>query len=776
MKMQLWCLAAGWALAGASARGEFHIMTVSEVLAGANGDPSIQFVELEMLDNGQQFVGGHSLTARSADGTVSRVIFTFPANAGTQLTGLAGRKILVGSRAFAQVSGLTPDFVFDPAAVGGGLFPESGQVNFAGVTSLSYGNYTGPGSVGSPAPLLTGTGPLSLQRTANTGNDSADFSLRQAIPEKNNTTTSTLRPPLRITEVDPSTGQVEVTNIGLAPFTTPSPFPFSHNSNTATSIAGGTTFAPGESKTFPVAGLNASDSDLWLYSSSGFTEGAAIISGLKYGPLANVGHTSVAAAAGIWPSTSAYVPAPAGGQSLKITAHGFADPANWGSGSPGFGSYFSTGSAIADPLPPIPKGDITISLQVVASGLAAPLGVTAPDDNSGRLFIYDQGGTVTLVLNGVQQPTPCLDVSSRLVPLGLFPPLNYDERGLLGFACHPDFATNPKVYTYTTEPAGSGPADFTTTQPAAGFDHQNVVAEWSMAPGNPGVVDPASRREILRIDHPQFNHDGGTLRFGPDGMLYISIGDGGRGDDEGEGHHPDGNAQQIDNIYGSILRINVDGSNSANGRYGIPADNPFVGRAGLDEIWAYGLRNPYAFSFDRTTGELYVGDAGQNKVEEIDVVSKGANMGWRLKEGSFFFDPNGTSAGYVSPIPDRPFPADLVDPVAEYDHDDGSAVIGGFVYRASGIPELAGKYVTGDFGGFSAPTGRLFYLDGANGLKELRIDGTDRPFGKWLKGFGDDRAGNVYICGASVLGPTGTTGVVYRIVKQAEAEGWEMYE
>jgi glucose/arabinose dehydrogenase len=195
-----------------------------------------------------------------------------------------------------------------------------------------------------------------------------------------------------------------------------------------------------------------------------------------------------------------------------------------------------------------------------------------------------------------------------------------------------------------------------------------VVAEWTVDPADPNVVDLLSRRELLRIDEPQSNHNGGDMHFGPDGMMYIALGDGGAADDQGAGHSSEGNAQDLNNVLGKILRIDVDGTNSANGKYGVPADNPFVGKPGVDEIFAYGFRNPYRFSFDRVTGKLYVGDVGQNDVEEIDIVSSGGNYGWRLKKGSFFFDPNADAAGFTTTLPVAPVPRDVIEPIAEYDH------------------------------------------------------------------------------------------------------------
>jgi glucose/arabinose dehydrogenase len=367
--------------------------------------------------------------------------------------------------------------------------------------------------------------------------------------------------------------------------------------------------------------------------------------------------------------------------------------------------------------------------------------------------------------NGVALAAPFLDVSARLVPLGIAGPGTFDERGLIGFAIHPGFAGNGKVYSYTSEPL-AGPADFTVPLlPGESFDNQGVIAEWTVSAGDPNVVDPLTRRELIRIDDPQFNHNGGAMHFGPDGFLYIPIGDGGNADDEGAGHAANGNAQELDRVFGKILRIDVDGTNSANGAYGIPATNPFVAAPGLDEIWAYGLRNPYSIGFDPLTGDLYAGDAGQNHVEEIDLITAGGNFGWRYKEGSFAFDPNGAGPGFVTTLPPGPIPPGLIDPIAEYDHGDGTAVVGGFVYRGTGIPALQGRYVTGDFTtNFVVPAGRLFHLDAVGDLAELRLGTPQRPLGLFLKGFGQDLQGDVYVLGSTTLGPVGTTGTVQKIL------------
>jgi glucose/arabinose dehydrogenase len=392
------------------------------------------------------------------------------------------------------------------------------------------------------------------------------------------------------------------------------------------------------------------------------------------------------------------------------------------------------------------------------------------NDGSGRLFVVQQTGQVLILKNGQIQATPFLNVSSRLVTLSK----NYDERGLLGIAFHPGFAdsTSPgfrKLYTFTNEPV-SGTADFTVPDMTGAFDNQVVIAEWQASATNADVVDVTTRREILRIDHPQSNHDGGQIAFRPgEPYLYFAIGDGGNANDAGDGHNPiTGNAQDTTRILGKISRIDpiapalTPASNdliSANGKYRIPASNPFVSAGGgkVREIYAYGLRNAFRFSFDAASGKLVAGDVGQNNVEEVDIVELGKNYGWNKKEGTFLFSPAG-----VSPDP-SPDPS-LTDPIAEYCHDDGIAVIGGFVYRGTTIPALTGKYVFGDLSGSLG--GRLFYLDNLNPgpARELRIGYDERSLGLFLKAFGRDSAGEIYVLADSSIAPTGTTGRVYKIV------------
>jgi glucose/arabinose dehydrogenase len=390
-----------------------------------------------------------------------------------------------------------------------------------------------------------------------------------------------------------------------------------------------------------------------------------------------------------------------------------------------------------------------VELQQIASGLIAPNDLTSVGD--GRLFVNQQDGLIRIVQNNALLATPFLDLSARLVA-------STGERGLLGLAFHPGYndPSSPgfgKFYTYSSEPV-TGAADFTVPKTTA-FDHQSVVAEWQVSAGNPNLADPASRREVLRVDEPQANHNGGKLAFRPgESYLYISLGDGGASNDVGDGHNPAiGNGQDLTTVLGKILRIDpIDpaltaGSPdpvSANGSYRVPASNPFISSGtAVHEIYAYGLRNPFRFSFDVPTNRLIAGDVGQKNIEEVDFVEAGKNYGWNRKEGSFLFNPSDAS---ITPDP-SPDPA-LVDPVLEYSHDDGSAIIGGFVERGTGVPALSGMYVFGDFVAPDTGTGRLFYSDFSGGLiQELRIGDPERDLGIFLKGFGQDDNGEVYALG-----------------------------
>ena len=440
------------------------------------------------------------------------------------------------------------------------------------------------------------------------------------------------------------------------------------------------------------------------------------------------------------------------------------------------GPASAQGTKLADPIPTaIPGSAITVGLEQVADGLLAPTAAAVAPGHRRHLFVADQNGQIWDVDLGRGGKRLFADLSSRLVRLGVF--RGYDERGLLGIAFHPDFEENGLLYTFTSEPV-AGPADFSTLPPGVAANCQSVVTEWAVQdPEARGLVlDPGSAREVLRIDKPQFNHNGGTLVFGRDEMLYVSVGDGGAANDVGPGHAPGGNGQSLaaGNVLGKILRIDPLGRDSRNGRYGIPEENPILG-GGLDEVWAWGFRNPFRMSFDRKTGRLWVADVGQNDVEEVDVVRPGRNYGWPVKEGTFLFD----SLGFVTA--DSPgSPAGLIDPVAQYDHatpvasvKEGSAVVGGFVYRGKAVHELRGRYVFGDYSRvFAAPQGRLFVLaDGPCGgtsqcVTELGVAG-GTTLGWAVLGFGEDAEGEIYLLAnrSGVTVNTTASGAVLRITR-----------
>ena len=348
-----------------------------------------------------------------------------------------------------------------------------------------------------------------------------------------------------------------------------------------------------------------------------------------------------------------------------------------------------------------------ISFQLIASGLTKPIFITNADDGTGRIFVIEQQGRIRIIKNGALLAAPFLDIQSVVKSTG-------GEQGLLALAFHPSYGTNGVFFVAYTAPRSGD---------ATGSDL--VLKKFSVSANNLDLANPNSGVTLLTIGHPvNSNHNGGTLAFGGDGYLYWSTGDGGSGGD------PENNAQQVNNLLGKILRIDVNSGTS----YGIPASNPFYANTDPSvkkEIWAYGLRNPWRFSFDSLTHDLYIGDVGQSVREEVDFQLAGSeggeNYGWRVMEGSLCYNP---SVGCSQ--------SGKVLPVAEYDHSLGCSITGGHVYRGSNFPALAGYYFYGDF-----CSGRIFSLHKDPALGWTSIQLVDTPYS--LSTFGEDEQGELYL-------------------------------
>lgn len=341
----------------------------------------------------------------------------------------------------------------------------------------------------------------------------------------------------------------------------------------------------------------------------------------------------------------------------------------------------------------------TVNLVDAFPGLSfdRPTVLTHAGDGSGRVFIAERAGVVR-VFDGTPDAissTIVLDLSAKV--------LTGSERGLLGLAFDPDYTSNGFVYLR-----------YSTSTSTPGQNHRDVTSRFGLLAGDPNVLDPASETVLLEFDQPFGNHNGGAIGFGPDDLLYLSVGDG------GSQHDPQQRAQNLGELFGKVLRIAPDGS--------IPADNPFVGVGGgvREEIWAYGFRNPWRFSFDRDTGDLWLADVGQSSREEVNRVVRGGNYGWDIFEGSLTHE----NPGSVS------F-ADTIGPIREYGHGQGLAVTGGAVYRGTSAPSLVGTYVYGDYA-----TGTLWALvhDGQQEIENVTLAVADRP-----ASFGEDEAGELYV-------------------------------
>jgi glucose/arabinose dehydrogenase len=334
--------------------------------------------------------------------------------------------------------------------------------------------------------------------------------------------------------------------------------------------------------------------------------------------------------------------------------------------------------------------------QEIITGLVAPVGIVDPADGTERLFIIEQAGRILIWQQGSLLSRPFLDITDRVGTNG-------SERGLLGLAFHPQYAENGHLYVNYTDLQGN-----------------TVIARFNVSPDDPDLALPASELQLLRVNQPYANHNGGAVVFGPDGDLYLGLGDGGSAGD------PEGNAQSLSTLLGKILRLDVDRGEP----YVIPEENPYSAGDGLPEIWAYGLRNPWRITFDRLTGDLYIADVGQNRWEEINFLAAGSpggsNFGWDYFEGSHPYD--------GSP----PSQLNLIPPVAEYSHDLGCSVTGGVVYRGEALPEWQGVYLYGDY--CSGNVWGLLRDAQDRWMNALLFGGLGR-----VSSFGQDQTGEVYL-------------------------------
>ncbi len=362
-----------------------------------------------------------------------------------------------------------------------------------------------------------------------------------------------------------------------------------------------------------------------------------------------------------------------------------------------------------------------------------PIVVTHAGDGTDRLFVAEQEGIIKVLKNhqDTEEATVFLNIDERCVYAD-----NQNEEGLLGFAFHPNFKTNGEFFLYYT---------------SSEEEHLSKISRFRVSKDNPNVADPASEEEVLRVPQPFWNHNGGTIAFGPDGFLYIGLGDGGSGND------PNGNGQNLTTLLGSILRIDVDRKDK-DLNYAIPKDNPFIGKkvpigrrgelvAAREEIYAYGVRNIWRMSFDSKTGTFWAADVGQNLWEEINIIKSGGNYGWNCREGKHWFRPDGNDV-------DR---NDLIDPIFEYNHSIGKSITGGGVYRGSRVPELVGKYLYADY-----VSGKLWALeyDEAAGkvIANYSLTGENLP----VMSYGSDHKGDVYF--------TTPFGSLYRFRSEVDAK------
>jgi glucose/arabinose dehydrogenase len=403
------------------------------------------------------------------------------------------------------------------------------------------------------------------------------------------------------------------------------------------------------------------------------------------------------------------------------------------------------------------------SLELFADGFVSPTTLVPLGDKDGTVLVADQAGTIDAVSKEGKK-SAFGDLRSRMMKVSE----GFDERGLLGMALHPKFEENRKIYlVYSAAKRPNAPPD---------WDHTMRLSEFTVDAEGKNLKNE-SERVLLQIDQPYFNHNGGMILFGPDGYLYFASGDGGAANDVGK-RPPEGNGQNLQTLMGKILRLDVNVSGRA---YGIPQDNPFVGKQARPEIWAYGLRNPWRMSFDAGgTRELFAADVGQDAYEEVNIIRKGGNYGWNIREGLHCFDPKNSTQPPEDCAKKGTNGDPLIDPIFEYKNFKahqkdpqalGISVTGGYVYRGKALPHLEGKYVFGDWSrSWGKPEGVLFVASkGTNDqwtMEEVKPASHPNGLDFYVTGFGEDAEKELYVFSNNSNGLSGRTGKVLKIVSK----------
>lgn len=370
---------------------------------------------------------------------------------------------------------------------------------------------------------------------------------------------------------------------------------------------------------------------------------------------------------------------------------------------------------------------LVFHLEKIADSLDAPLAIENAHDGSGRLFIGEQAGKIMVLKNGKVLPEPFINIRKLLVPMRN----EYMDVGLLGFAFHPDYKNNGRFFIHYSAPSKKG------------FDNTSILAEGHVSAGNPDKAED-TLHTLLEVEQPESNHNGGNIVFDKNGHLFLGFGDGGG---QGDKHGKIGNSQDTAQLLGKIIRLDVNKEKP----YAIPPDNPFVNKPGRDEIYSYGFRMPWRIAFDRETGELFCSDVGQDKYEEVDIIEKGRNYGWRAMEGFHIYD----SLLYNEA-------EQYALPVVEYPHSDGISITGGYVYRGKEFPDMNGIYLFADW------AFKMYCMTKDDSGKWTKRDCrfADKPDNKFkfrINSFGEDESGEVYMAIQNEIGAISPTGEIYKI-------------